>query len=398
MNTMVGNGYSTHRTAATAAAEATRLAMTKLGSAKPTCGFVFASPGIACTSVLLGAAVSAARETSGAEIVGCTTAGDITEEGLRHQSVVVLLISGDATLHAKFARGLKGQPKQLAAQLWSGVGEVRKDALARGHRYLATVLFTDGLAATGETLVGELYERRVQSGTQLVGGAAGDEGRFEGTHVAGAGQSGSDAAAALHVFDKNPWGVGVDHGLTATTKPMRVTRSAGNVVHEIDGQPAFAVYQRHAAERGITLTQDNAGPYLIANELGVHFFERISRARAPLSVGSDGSIVCAGDIPRGSMVTILNGEPENMVTAARTAALQAKAHLHGRDAAGVLLFDCVCRGMILKEHFDKEIQAVRSVFPGAPTAGFLTYGEIARNNDRLEGWHNTTAVVVAIPS
>jgi hypothetical protein len=27
----------------------------------------------------------------------------------------------------------------------------------------------------------------------------------------------------------------------------------------------------------------------------------------------------------------------------------------------------------------------------------LTYGEIARYHGRLEGWHNTTAVVVAIP-
>jgi hypothetical protein len=35
--------------------------------------------------------------------------------------------------------------------------------------------------------------------------------------------------------------------------------------------------------------------------------------------------------------------------------------------------------------------------PDVPMAGFLTYGEIARSHDKLDGWHNATAVVVAIP-
>jgi hypothetical protein len=53
--------------------------------------------------------------------------------------------------------------------------------------------------------------------------------------------------------------------------------------------------------------------------------------------------------------------------------------------------------MILKDAFDKEIDAGRSVFGGVPIAGFLTYGEIARYPGKLNGWHNATAVVVAIP-
>jgi hypothetical protein len=45
-----------------------------------------------------------------------------------------------------------------------------------------------------------------------------------------------------------------------------------------------------------------------------------------------------------------------------------------------------------------ELTAVRSVFPDVPVAGLLTYGEIARFKGRLDGWHNTTAVVTAIPA
>jgi hypothetical protein len=97
------------------------------------------------------------------------------------------------------------------------------------------------------------------------------------------------------------------------------------------------------------------------------------------------------------MVSILDGDPDSMVAAARSAAEEARAKLEGAEPAGVLLFDCVCRGMILKDAFQREVDAVRAVFPGVPMAGFLTYGEIARSHVRLDGWHNATAVVVAIP-
>src|SRR5262249_38310585 len=157
----------------------------------------------------------------------------------------------------------------------------------------------------------------------------------------------SNAAAALHVFSGKPWGIGVNHGLRSTSKPMRVTKARGNVIYQLDGLPAFEAYKRHALERGVTLTPATAGPYMIANELRLHFCDKISRARAPLSAGSDGSLTCAAAIAEGASVSILDGEPRAMIDAARSAAQEAQEHLEGAPVAGVLVFDCVCRGMIL---------------------------------------------------
>jgi methyl-accepting chemotaxis protein len=136
---------------------------------------------------------------------------------------------------------------------------------------------------------------------------------------------------------------------------------------------------------------------MIANELGIYFVGEVRKARAPLSVGADGSLTMAASVGEGSRICILDGVPETMVSAARSAAEEARKNLRGNRAAGELVFDCVCRGIILDKGFRKEIDAVQSVFPDAPIAGFLTYGEIARFGGRLDGWHNTTAVVVAIP-
>ena len=393
MRTVTASGVSKKQDPGLAAAEAAGAAMEGLKGEKPSFGFLFASP-----DRDLRAELTAARKTAaGAEIIGCTTAGEITELGLVHGAVAALLVATNPnTGRVAFAGGLKADTYGVARKLSSSVGELRKVVDARDARHLTTVLLTDGLSGNGEKLVTDLYDR-AHGGTQIVGGAAGDEGKFKTTLVGAGENASSDAAAAMHVFSASPWGVGVNHGLRSTTKQMRVTKAIGNVVVEVDGEPAFATYVRHAAARGVKLTPENAGPYLIGNELGIHFFERIIRARAPLSVGADGSLTCAAEIPQGSMVCILDGDPPSMVEAARSAALEAKEHLGSGEAAGILLFDCVCRGMILGDGFYREIDAVRSVFGDVPCAGFLTYGEIARYRGRLDGWHNATAVVVAIP-
>jgi hypothetical protein len=312
--------------------------------------------------------------------------------------VTVLLVASDtSTARMAFADRLRADTPGVARKLSDTVAELRavRDADEPGH--LTTVLLTDGLSGTGEALVADLYDR-ARGSAQIVGGAAGDNGKFATTFVGAGDRVASDAAASMHIFSAQPWGVGVNHGLRSTTKQMRVTRACGNVVFELDGEPAFDAYVRHAAARGIALTQATAASYLISNELGIHFFGRVIRVRAPLALGAEGSLTCVAEIPQGSMVSILDGEPLSMVEAARSGALEAKERLGPSAPAGVLLFDCVCRGTILGDGFDREIEAVRSIFGDVPIAGFLTYGEIARYRGRLDGWHNATAVVVAIPS
>ncbi len=373
--------------------EAVRTAQTRLGKRVADFGFEIAAPERDQTLVL-----RAAREASGcSNLVAASTAGELTESGLLHGSVAVMLVSSEgATCRAILAKGLKEDWRAVAFELEKGARETKLTAASKDARRLTTILLTDGLSGKGEELVLDLSERA--QAAQIVGGAAGDEGAFRSTAVGAGVEAASNAAAALHVFSPEPWGVGVGHGLRPTTKPMRVTKATGNVVYQVNNAPAFDIYRDHALARGLRLSPANASPYMIANELGIHFFDKVSRARAPLSVGADGALTCAAAIPEGAMISILDGEPDSMVAAAVAAAEEAREHLHGATPAGVLLFDCVCRGMILKDGFQREIDAVRQVFGDVPVAGFLTYGEIARYQGRLEGWHNTTAVVVAIPA
>ena len=216
--------------------------------------------------------------------------------------------------------------------------------------------------------------------------------------MGGGTQAHGDGAAVLHTFSRTPWGVGVDHGLKATTRPMRVTRASRNVVHELDGRPAFDVYREYAETKGVKLQRESAGPFLIGNELGILVFDEIKRARAPLSVGADGSLSCARTSRRAHTSRILDGEPDSMVSAAKRAAEEALKNLKGARASAVLLFDCVCRGHDPRRGFGREIEAIQSRLPGRARgrAPHLRGDRALQGPSR--GWHNTTAVVAAIPA
>lgn len=335
----------------------------------------------------------------GAVVLGCHTAGEFTEGGLAHGSVALMLVASDELLiGGATASGMRADPLGVAHRLASSWSDLSSRAATRGLGASTSVLLVDGLAGSGDRVVKE-YQGATRVFQQIVGGAAGDEGRFHTTGVLGPGGVTTDGAAVAQVFSRHPWGAGAGHGLSPASKRMKVTKARGSTLMEIDGRPAFEAYVAHARSKGVTLDDENRGRYLIGNEIGVFFLDTLHHARAPVGVEPDGSLRLVADISEGASICILDGAPDAMVAACREASQQAKTSLKGQACAGVLVFDCVCRGMILGPlGFEREIDAVRQVFPGVPVLGFLTYGEIARFGGRLDGWHNTTSVVAALPA
>ena len=96
------------------------------------------------------------------------------------------------------------------------------------------------------------------------------------------------------------------------------------------------------------------------------------------------------------MVRITESIPERQIESARTAAKRARAQLD-RDAAGAIVFDCICRNLILGDRFAQATSGIAEELGGVPIAGFETYGEIALDAGDLSGFHNTTTVVLAFP-
>lgn len=105
----------------------------------------------------------------------------------------------------------------------------------------------------------------------------------------------------------------------------------------------------------------------------------------------------AAEVPQGALVTIVQSGVQPLLKAASDAAKEAKDNLRGSKAAGVIVFDCICRQIILGDSYIKEAQTISEILDNNPTIGFSTYGEIAKTAGKLNGFHNGTVVVCALP-
>ena len=393
MSTLTGSGKSLQADTTQAVREAFTRARERLDGA-PDLGLVFAPP-----THRLEIVRQAMRECSPTtRWLACHSGGGFDEQGFARDALVVFLVrSTRARFHEAIAAEVRSDPSRAAATLCAGFVEQAKAARESGLPLSTTLALVDGLAGVGEPLVKEL-RARTRTFQQIVGGASADDGAFKETPVANAERVEPRGAVVVHAFDRIGWGVGVEHGLLPATPRLTATKTRGTTIVELNGAPAFEAYRRFAASKGVTIEPGSAQRFLIAHELGVYFLNQLAHVRAPIFVGPNGELELIAQVAEGSEVCILEADPERLLTAATTAASEAKKNLGAHPIAGVLVFDCICRRMLLGRRFPDEVEAIRGVFPGVPLAGFVTYGEVARFSGRLDGWHNATTVVVAIPA
>jgi hypothetical protein len=366
-----------------------------LGGSAPQLLVVFAST----ECPLEGAMAEAAKAFPNVPSIGCTTSGEFTEgaEG-KGQFVAWALGGDDVTAKVGIGTGLKANAE---GALTAAIPQVAED---RDRPYRTAILLLDPLSGNGEeasliasTLLGPTV--------RLAGGAAGDDLHFKLAHVAAGKQVASDAVVIAMLSSRKPLGIGVQHGHKPLGKPLTITKAEGATVYEIEGQPAFEVWKNEvrAAAKKLNIDVDKIDPkdmggHLLRYEVGLIAGPGEYKIRAPLSVGDKGALSFACGIPEGAVVRVTESAEDNQVASARGAAERAKKGLGGQKAAGALVFDCICRNLILGNKFGSAVREIHSALGSVPIAGFETYGEIAMDLGQSSGFHNTTTVVLAFPA
>jgi methyl-accepting chemotaxis protein len=330
-------------------------------------------------------------------VLAASTAGEFTEARDAKGSVSAVAICGDFEVRT-------GMGTQLGADVVAAVSSALADTpqQVEGYPHRTAIMLLDPLTGKGEeaslvaaTLLGPEVP--------LAGGAAGDDLKMASTEVALGDRVASDALVTAVIFSKSPLGLGVCHGHLPVSETLTVTRADGATVYEIDGRPAWEVWAertrgpaKRAGMNPDTLAPSDVGAYLLRYEAGLRTGDDY-KIRAPLSRGADGSLSFACGIPEGAEIRITESEPERQVTSARSAASKARAALGGRKVAGAVVFDCICRNLILDQAFQQAVAAISEELGSVPLAGFETYGEIALAAGDMSGFHNTTTVVLAFP-
>ena len=326
-----------------------------------------------------------------AELAGCTTAGEIGPGGVSDGELVInALRFGDSAVRVALT-DLAGMEDSRAAGQRLGLALAAPDLV---H----VLLLGQGVQINGSALVEGLAES-LGPGVLLSGGLAGDGGAFERTWtLTNRGLSQLQIVAIGFSGAQLRVGNGSFHGWRPFGPVRKVTRSADNVLFELDGQPALDIYKRYLGEYAKGLP---ASGLLFPFEMLGEDRGALGLIRTILGVDeSAGSLVLAGNIVEDGYLRLMHASTDSLVDGAMAAAEAAHDAAPGADPGEslVLLVSCVGRKLVMGARADEEVEAVQTVFgPKASIAGFYSNGEISPMRDLLTcHLHNQTMTVTHI--
>lgn len=360
----------------------------QLGDSRPDAVVVFASARFDHSALL-----HALSETcQPGVLVGSSSAGEFTGKNRAEGSACALAVQSSTM---RFSAGLGtgvSKDRRAAAE---AVVSMFKGTQSSDYPYRTALVMTDALAGHADDLIEQLTV--ATSGTyEFAGGGAGDDAKFSKTHVFHGTRVLSDAVVALEILSQKPLGIGVQHGWEPASEGYRVTSIEGARIVTLDGYPAADVFEQHAEATEQKLDRDDPLPFFLHNIVGIETAAG-HRLRVPLAIGADGSVTCAAEIPAGATVRIMKTTATSASDAAASAARSAMRAIHGERPAAALFFDCVATRLRLGDVFGFELDAVRTALGGSDLVGCNTYGQIARADGQFGGFHNCTAVVLALP-
>ncbi len=323
-------------------------------------------------------------------ILGCSSAAEIHSTGSDEHSVVLGAIAG-----VQLRMGVGGDIQKDPFR----AGKVLGEKLA-GPAGRIALIFSDGLAGDGGAVV-----RGIQAGLAhpmpLVGGAAGDEFVFQKTFQYFNEQVLEQTVLGAVLEGDFEFGVGVRHGWEPVGLPVKVTRSSGPRLMEVNGSPAVKFYEEYFGEYFDPQGQQPFGRLGILYPLGMAIPESPEYLlRAPFSVDSDGSVNYAADLPEGADVRLMIGSAEGGIRAARIAAMEALSQMRGKLPQLALVFNCIARRKMFGRRAEEELATIRDIIgERVPMLGFYTFGEIAPVEGIVTNpvfFHNETVVIMLL--
>lgn len=320
-----------------------------------------------------------------AHVMGCSTAGEIHGTEVRDDSLVATAVHFEHT-DIQVARASVADAESSHDAGACVAAELAREGLTH------VMVFADGLNVNGTALAHGL-RAQLPDRVAVTGGLAGDADRFQRTLVCLDGDVMPNMVAAIGFYgDRLRVGHGSLGGWDSFGPQRLITRSHGNVLYELDGQPALELYKRYLGEHAAGLPASALLFPLALSGEGI----QDSVVRTILSVDEEnGSMTFAGDMPTGAYARLMKANFDRLIDGAAEA---ARAGLHRLDSFApslAVLISCVGRKLVLKQRVEEEVESVRDVLgKQAMLAGFYSYGEICPHGavTRCE-LHNQTMTV-----
>ena len=300
-------------------------------------------------------------------IVGCTTAGEVTNQGYEQHSIVAIGFSSQ--YFAISATLIESMEKFDTMNAQSTINELIEDCQSRGlteiknNSFILTLL--DGLSSNEEQFLVTLNS--AARGIPHFGGSAGDDINLAKTHVYYQGDFYQNAAIVIMVNTTLPFEVFNCHHIERPTERLVVTAADADsrTVYELDAEPAALEYAKLLNMDLKDLSPEVFSLNPLAVKVGGHYYIRSIQKvnEADLSL----TFYCAVDIG-----IVLTAVEMGDIFFPVTQKLGEISQLYGKPEL-VLTCDCFLRRLEIEqkglESKVKELNAKYNI------AGFNTYGE-----------------------
>lgn len=315
-------------------------------------------------------------------VIGCSTAGEIIGPAVNDSSLTVAVIRFEHSDVSVISTQIRqaAESHEAGAQLAS---KLKRDDLR------SVFVLSDGLHVNGSELVKGLASA-LPSGVTVTGGLAADGDRFQRTWVIREGKPESGAITAVGLYgDRLRVTHGSRGGWDSFGPERRITRSNGNILYELDGKPALALYKEYLGERASGLPATGLlFPLSIRKEAG----ETRQVVRTILGIDeANQALIFAGDVPKGYLAQLMRANFDRLLNGASLAADQAKGDDEANGPVLAIAISCVGRRLVLGERIEEETEStLESLPPATQQIGFYSYGEISPYTNGNCDLHNQT--------
>jgi hypothetical protein len=302
-------------------------------------------------------------------LIGCSTAGEIFDAHVHDVTLSVAVARFAGVTLRKTALPIGPDTNSFAA------GREMARALL-GPELRAVFVLSDGLHVNGSQLAAGMNDV-LPASVVVTGGLAGDGERFGATWVIADRAPVDRYVTAVGLYgERLRVGHGCDAGWSDFGPERRVTAARGNVLYELDGKRALALYKDYLGERAAGLP---ATAMLFPLSIRRDADDGHPLIRTILGVDeSTQSLTFAGDVPQGHLARLMRTNTERLIQSAGHAGQAAARDFPEGGAPLALSVSCVGRRLVLGERTDEEIESVLAALPtGTGQVGFYSYGEMS---------------------
>jgi len=320
-----------------------------------------------------------------AELVVCSTSGEILQDEILHESIAVTALYFEKTEVKVADINLDGANTETSVSKL--VGKISTPYLSH------VLLFADGLVINGAELTESL--KRSLTNVPVIGGLASDGFNTLKT-VVGLNEKPVSGKAIAVAFYGNNLKISSNVGLGWNTFGIKrkVTKSTRNIVYEIEGKNALDLYRSYLGDLSKELP--TSAMLIPVGLLNNETYDITIKSVIDIDHRNNG-LVFSSNIKEGSVIYFMKSTNESLVQRAQMAARQGIAQHRDKVPDFALVVSSLGRLLTMRQWAEDELEAINDEFQEAiPISGFYGLGEIAPHRKHKIGTLHNHSISVSL--